>query len=339
MAATVKDVARLAGVSTATVSRVINNDSRISSATREKVLKCMAELDYKLNGIARSLKTNKSYTIGFLCPELTNTFFMAVAKGVEDELKKYGYSVLICNSNESVTVERERVELLMEKCVDGLIVIPASSEGAHLTRLREKGMPVVLVDRLVEDFSTDAVLVDNINGSYAAIEHLIGEGYRRIGYIGGDERLTSARERDEGYRRAHMDYRIPIEEEIVKRGDFHAESGYRKMKELMELENPPEYVFITNYYMHAGAAKYLMENENCLKKPVFIASFDDIELASLLGFCRLLVGQPMIEIGSRAARLILSRINGEALSYPQVVRLKTNLIFNQAGGRQQNFPV
>jgi LacI family transcriptional regulator len=327
MPVTIKDVAKLSQVSTATVSRVINDEPRVSKKTKEKVLNTIHQLDYKVNKIARSLKTNKTYTIGFICPELANSFFMTVAKGVEDELRKQGYSVIICNSNDSAGEEKERIKLLLEKCVDGVIIIPATSEGAHYNRLKDQGVPVVLVDRLVENFVADAVLVDNTNGSYAAVEFLINQGHQRIGYIGGDIRITSARERDAGYKRALEDYCIPVDPEIVKYGDFHVESGYQKMKELMETINPPGFVFISNYYMHVGATKYLIENKNALKKSVLIASFDDMDLSAILGFCNVRVGQPMSEIGNKAAQMLLSRIHLEKQSFPQVVRLKTNLIF------------
>lgn len=326
MAVTVKNVAKHAGVSTATVSRVINNDSRISEATRVKVLESMEALDYKINSIARSLKTNKTYTIGFICPELSNTFNMTLAKGMEDELRKFGYNVIICNSNESVKEEKERINLLIEKCIDGLIIIPASNNGTHFKQLSEAGIPVVLADRLVDDFVTDAVLVDNINASYSVVERLINLGARRIGYIGGDLRITPAKERDEGYRRALNDYCIPFESDIVKYGDFHVKSGYEKMEELMKEDNPPVYVFISNYYMHAGATKYLMEHAVDLKGNITLASFDDMEFASLLGHCRFLVRQPMSEIGSKAAKLLLGRINGEDMSFPTIIRLKTDII-------------
>ncbi|HHV95216.1 MAG TPA: LacI family transcriptional regulator [Clostridiaceae bacterium] len=334
MSVTAKDVAKLAGVSTATVSRVINNDPRISENTRARVMKCINELNYKVNNIARSLKTNRTYTIGFIAPEISNEFFMNVARGVEDEARKYGYSIIICNSNESIEEEENRIKLLCEKCVDGIIIIPTSNEGKHFNYLKKQNIPVVLADRLVENFQSDAVLVDNINGTYSAIEYLINNGYRRIGFISGDLKLTSAIERYEGYRRALKDYCIPYDSSIVKFGDFHVECGYRLMKELYEAENTPPVVFISNYFMHIGATKYLLEvnmrrnqinYRNCNdyhnndeennemrsennEKDIMIASFDDMELSALLGFCKLRVAQPVTEIGRQAARLLLNRI-------------------------------
>lgn len=329
MAVTVKDVAKAAGVSTATVSRVINDDPRISDETRKKVIECIKKLDYKINNIARSLKTNKTYTIGFISPEIPNDFFMSIAKGVEDEFRRHGYSVIICNSNESIEEEEDRIKLLIEKCVDGMIIIPATGEGKHFGQLKDLDMPVVLVDRLVKDFQADAVLVDNINGTYSAIEHLISQGHRRIGFIGGDLRITSARERYEGYKRALTDYRISLEDDIVKFGDFHIEGGYKLMEEMVKSNCPPSYVFISNYYMHVGATKYLIEHGVTPGQSVTIASFDDMELSSILGFCKIRIAQPMMEIGSKAAEMLLSRINGEYDGETRIMRLKTQLIVEE----------
>lgn len=326
MATTVKDVARLAGVSTATVSRVINHDSRISEKTREKVNAAIHSLDYKINNVARSLKTNKTYSIGFVCPEITNDFFMTVAKGLEDELGNYGYNVIICNSGEDVKKEEEKLKLLCEKCVDGIILIPTSNEGSHLQMVKDLNIPVVLADRLLDNFTTDAVLVDNINGCYEAMEHLIRSGKRNIGFIGGDRRLTPASERYQGYLRALTDYSIPKNEEIIKFGDFHIQSGYDLMKEILEVENPPSDVFISNYYMHVGATKYLIEKTETMSQPVSITSFDAMELSFILGFCHIRIEQPMLEMGNKAAQLILNRIQGEESLFPQIIRLKTTLI-------------
>ena len=326
MAVTIKDVAQLAGVSTATVSRVLNDDPRVSKETKETVLKCVNKLGYRVNNIARSLKTNKTYTVGFMCPEIANNFFMSIAKGVEDELRKHGYTVIICSSNESIEGEKESIRVLCEKCVDGIIIIPATDEGEHYNYLNDMNIPVVLVDRLVKNYTTDSVLVDNINGCYEAIEYLINQGYRRIGFIGGDMRLTSAIERFEGYKRALSDYSIPLDLEVIKFGDFHIESGYQLIKELLNLENPPEHIFISNYFMHVGATKFLMEHQNTLQYSVELSSFDDMELSSILGFTKNIVAQPMTDIGNKAAQIILNRIHAVELFFPQIIRFKTKLI-------------
>lgn len=323
MAITIKHVAKDAGVSSSTVSRVMSNDPRISEKTKRRVLKSIKRLDYKINPIARGLKTNRTYTIGFVCPELVNDFFMHIAEGVEQELKKQGYHLLITSSNEDTDEEGNRIRMLLDNRVDGIIIIPVSGKGSHLNIPGLKSTPVVLMDRLVDNFTADAILCDNINGTYSAIEYMIEHGCRRIGFIGGNKELTSAHERYEGYKRALQDYQIPLEEDIVLFGDFHVRSGYEIMKKLLANEIPPESIFISNYYMQVGAARFLLENPH-VRIP-FIAGFDDMELSSVLGLSKITVIQPMMEMGIRAAELLINRINGDNDSLPQIVRLKTQL--------------
>ncbi len=328
MTVTAKDVARIAKVSPSTVSRVINNDPRISKDTREKVMACIRKLDYKVNNIARSLKTNRTYTIGFIAPEISEEFFMRVAKGAEDYLSRYNYSLIICNANDSAQIEAQKVRLLNEKQVDGVIAIPSENNGKGFEILRKSGIPIVFADRYVDNFKADTVLVDNINGTYTAIEHMINKGAARIGFIGGKSDLSNARERYTGYLRALEDYNIPADPDLLKFGDFHIESGYDLAKELLEMDIPPEYLFVSNYYMHVGATRYLIERSKKQPVKVEMASFDDMQLTSLLGFACITVAQPIIEIGRTAAQMLLARINRENTSRQfSVCRLKPEFIY------------
>jgi LacI family transcriptional regulator len=326
MAVTVREVADRAGVSTATVSRVMNRDPRITPETSDRVMAVIRELGYSVNHMARSLKTSRTFSVGFICPEFMNDFYMGVAKGVEQALKSSQISLMICNSNENAAEEAERIALMLDKCVDGIIIIPASDEGAHFERIREAGVPVVLVDRIVNHFSADAVLVDNSNGTYRAIEQAISDGYRRFGFIGGDQRLTSARERWEGFRRALQDYQIPPEPALERFGNFHADSGHAMMAELLALADPPPVVFVSNYFMHVGATRYITEHRDSLARLPVIISFDDMELSFALGYCRMIVRQPTQELGARAAELLLARINKDDGGPPRIVRLRTELV-------------
>jgi len=334
MGATLKDVARMAGVSAATVSRVLQDHPRISERTKTNVRACIAALGYTVNNVARSLKTSRSRTIGFVCPELTNSFFMMVAKGAEDELKNAGCSLILCNSRENAQEEGARLQLLMEQCVDGIILIPATRSAAHLGAVRDAGIPVVTVDRTFEDWPTDAVLVDNVGGSRAATEALLAKGCRRIAYIGGDRSFLTARERDEGYRLALAGQGIPVEEQIVRYGDFHAESGYELMRELMRMDAPPDTVFIANYFMYLGAVRWLFEEDarrlrenQGPRAPVTLANFDNLEHLSVFGGSEIVVEQPIQDLGQQAARMLLERVDGNREGYPRTIRLGTTLIF------------
>jgi LacI family transcriptional regulator len=323
---TVKDVAQRSQVSTATVSRVVNGDSRISAETTARVLRAVEELGYAPNHFARGLKTSRSRTVGFIAPKFDNDFFMGIAKGVESRLRGSGYALVICNSNETVEDERLRVELLLEKGVDGLIVIPASAHGAHLHQAQQQNVPLVLVDRLVEGVACDSVLVDNINGTYHAVELAIQKGIRRFGFIGGDQGLTSASERHAGFRRVLEDYRLAYDPAVVLFGDFHIDSGYALMARLMENAEPPPCVFISNYFMHVGATKYLMEHAATMRSAPELISFDEMELSFTLGFCRTIVRQPILEIGHKAAELLVDRMERPEPRPPEICRMKTEIL-------------
>lgn len=322
---TLKDIARIFNVSPSTISRALRDDTRISESLRKEITEYAEKAGYRKNAIARNLKTNRSHTIGFIAPEIANDFFMNVAQGVEDELKKAGYSLIICNSNENPSEEKRRIDLLLENRPEGIIIIPSSHEGKHLQFLRNTGLPFVLIDRLCNDITADAVLVDNTGGTYRAIEYLIQKGIRRIGFIGGDMNLTSAKERFTGYIRALEDYNIPLDNGIIQFGDFHVESGYRCMKNLMDITEPPLHVFIANVFMHLGAAKYILENRKHETEKINTAGFDEMYLSPVLGLASCTVSQPVNEIGRQAARILFQRIRGENLPFPKIMRLDTKL--------------
>lgn len=323
---TVKQVAELAGVSTATVSRVVNQDPRISAETTARVRAVIDRLGYSPNPFARSLKTSRSRTIGCIVPEFTNDFFMGIAKGVEARLRESRYSLVMCNANETASREGEALDILIKQGVDGILVIPSSPVGAHLQRATAAGVPVVLVDRLVEDFSADAVLVDNIDGTVRSLGPLFDDGLSRMGFIGGKPDLTPAQERYAGFLKAHEAHGLAVCPDLVRFGDFHTESGFRLMGELLAVNPPPEAVFLSNYFMHVGATRYLMEHRSKFAKTPVLVAFDDMELSFTLEFCRTIVRQPMAELGTRAAELLLDRLRDPQNTPSRVVRLKTEVV-------------
>lgn len=320
-AVTVRDVAAHAGVSTATVSRVLNGDAKVKAETAAAVRESIELLGYRMNQVARSLKTRRTHTAGIIAPEFSNDFFMNIVTGVERELKSQGYSVILCSSSEDRQKEKEQILLLNEKNVDGAIIIPGSGRGEHFSLF--KGKPLVLVDRLVEGFQTDAVLSDNFTGTYEAVRCSIERGARRIGFLGGDRELTSARERYEGYAAALREHDLPVDESVILFGDYHSQSGFDLMRTLMEGPDAPEHIFISNYFMHLGAARYLLESGKGAKG-LHILSFDDLPLAAFFPYSSIIVAQPMEEIGRRAADRLVKRIAG--LDEPPVtLRLPTRM--------------
>lgn len=325
-AATIRDVAREAGVSTATVSRTLSGGGRVSRETAARVRAVVARLGYAVNHAARSLKTRSTRTIGVIAPDLATDFFMLLAERLEGELAARGWSLLICSSRESVAEEKRRLGLFAERLVDGVVAIPASSGAAHFREAVAAGMPLVLVDRAPRGAGADAVLVDNEGGARAAVLALAALGHRRIGLIGGDPAVSTAREREAGYLSAMRELDLPVEPAFVRHGPLHIESGHRLMGEMLALPDPPDAYFVVNADTHIGATNWLMTAGRAFRDRVAFAAFDEMPYSPLLQFCRISVEQPVAEMGQAAARMVLERIDGEGGARPRTLRLPTRLI-------------
>jgi LacI family transcriptional regulator len=330
-AATIRDVAEAAGVSTATVSRVVNGDRRVHAETAEKVRRAIDDLGYNMNQVARSLKTRATRTVGVVAPSLESGFFTLLTDSLDRELSAHGYSLLFCSSRESAAEEAKRLRLFAERLVDGIIMVPALESGRHVLEARDRGIPIVLVDRLAGDLSLDAVLVDNEGGAYEATMALVKDGYERIGFIGGSVAVTTSRERYEGYRRAMAEASLAVEPRFERFGSLHIDSGYRAMADLLSQPDAPDAYFIVNADNHVGATNYLMTEGAAFRDKVVFAAFDEMPYAPLLQFCRYSVSQPMAEMGVQAARMVLDRIEGRREGEPEVLRLKTTLIRHGRG--------
>lgn len=354
--ATVRDVAREAGVSTATVSRVLNEGAavagnaasagglrggkaRVAAATRDRVLAAAAALDYQANHVARSLKIRSTRTIAILAPELANDFFMELAEGVERELGASGYMLLIASSAASPEEEERRLRVLSERLVDGIIAIPAGPRGEHLQAVADRGTPVVLVDRAVEGAALDTVLADNEGGAFAATAALIADGFARICFVGGDAAITTARERLAGFGRAMGEAGLPARE--VRLGGMGIADGYRLMDSIMEENDPPRALFAVNLLVHLGMERRLLEEGRGALDRFAMASFDETPYSPFMTACRYAVAQPAAEMGAAAARLVLERIVARqapptgALAprspAPRTLRLPTTLIRHPRG--------
>jgi LacI family transcriptional regulator len=325
-AVTIRDVARIAGVSTATVSRVLNGEARVTPETAERVRQAVTELGYKMNQVARSLKTRATRTIGVVAPSLASDFFMLLAESMDRELSAYGYGLFVCSSRESVAEEESRLHLMAERLVDAVVMIPATDQGSHYLPFLARGTPFVLVDRLVAEVEADAVLVDNAGGARDATRALIADGHRRIGFLGGSLEVSTARERYEGFRDAMAEAGLPVERDFVRFGSLHIESGYRSMAEMLARPGAPDAYFIVNADIHVGATNYLVTEGRAFPRRIVFASFDEMPYSPLLQFCRWSVSQPIDELGARAARMALDRIGGGRPGEPEIVRLATKLI-------------
>jgi LacI family transcriptional regulator len=351
--ATVREVAKAAGLSTATVSRVLNGDSpqasgsspRVSEEARGRVLAAAASLGYKANHVARSLKTRSTRTIAVLAPELRNDFFMELAQAMERELGAAGYMLLISSSSNSADEEERRLGMLSERLVDGVVVIPAASRGDHIQRAAELGMPIVLVDRLVEGACLDAVLADNEGGAFAAASALLADGYRELAFVGGEISLTTACERLAGFRRALAGRALEAGPASLRLGGMDIEAGWRHMDAILAEAEPPEALFAVNLLVHLGIERRLLEAGAKALERFAVASFDETPYSPFMPACRYAVAQPAAAMGAAAARLVLERIAehrlgdaerrlagaARAIAAPRVIRLPTELIRHPRG--------
>lgn len=303
-----KDVAERARVSVSTVSHVLNGTRKVSEGTRGDVLAAVEELSYRPNLLAKGLKTRRTYTIGLLISDIQNAFFTSVVRGVEDVALSRGYHLFLCNTDEDPGREEEYITELAKKRVDGLMVAPSARREDRDGRLRGGDVPFVFVDRDVEGIEADVVSVDNRAGMRLIAEHLVGLGHRRIAMISGPLDKASGYERHLGLRDSLADLEVELEDALVRFGDFRTAGGREGAGELLGLPSPPTALVTANNQMTLGALLTIDEMGLRVPDDVSVVGFDDPEWASLTGPPLTTLAQPTYEMGVRAARMLLDRI-------------------------------
>jgi len=323
---TIKDVAKLAGVSATTVSHVINNTRFVSEELRQKVVKAIEELGYRPNFVGRSLRHGKSYSIALLISNITNPFFPQVARGVKDKAFEQGYSVVFCGTDENPQEEAMYLELLSSRRMDGLIVAPTREWKKNLKPLVEQGLPLVVIDRRV-NLPVDQVYSDNTQGAYQATKHLLELGHRRIGIILGMPGVASIADRLAGYKEALQDYKIKIDESIIVEGGLRVEDGYKAAGGL--LKEGVSAIFSTNNLMTLGLLHYLRDRNIKCPEEVSIVGFDDPDWAIAFAPKLTVVAQQPYKMGYTAAQLLFERINQQRQE-PKKIILDTSLIIRES---------
>ncbi len=329
----IKTVAGRAGVSTATVSRVLSGFEGVRENTRGKVLSAIEELDYSVDSVARSLRQRKTYTIGLIVGNVLSQFYSTIAKSIEDTAREYGYKTILCNGDDDPVKEMEYLKILRSNKVDGIILTPTGLNRDFIKSTMNAGIQVVLLDRLVDGLDADAVLVDNYEGAYTATKYLLDKGYERIAIINGFTDRTTGRERLRGYKSALRESGIAEEEELIKTGDFKKESGTRLTIELLDMEKPPDAVFVTNMDMTMGALMALGIKMIAIPRDMAVLSFDDPEWSAIIEPPLTAVCQPVYRLGSTAAKKLIDRIENKKeipVSKPSITTLKTRLTIRRS---------
>lgn len=326
---TILDVARLAGVSTATVSRVINSPDSVRDQTREKVRLAMTKCNYKYNALARGFVTKRSNTIGLIIPTINNPVFADSTLGVQEYADKKNIKVVLGNSYYKYSQEENLINVLREGQVDGLIITTTNLKGEILKSLIDDNFPFVLLFSTIKSGPISAVGIDNYRGGYVATEHLVSLGHKCIGMVAGKFTMTDRSfHRWHGYKKCLKNHGIPYDKELLVQTDYSLSGGRNSIKKLLRLPHPPTAVFCSNDYIALGAIKGAREMGLNLPEDLSIVGFDDVQTASYMVPALTTIRQPAYAMGQRAAELLLHII--EKKSKPVQDMMDSALIIRES---------
>lgn len=332
MRITIRDIAQQAGVSVATVSRVLNHPSAVHEETRKRVLKAIRSSGYTCNAVARSLSTQKTLTIGVIVPAITNPVFALSTRGIQEVSNVRGYSILLGNSDYSDRTEERLIEVFKEKRVEGILFTCSNLHHPYLQRLKESRFPFVLLYNTPFDPEINFVSIDNYRAAYEMTRYLIDLGHRRIGVISGLFRLSDrSLARWKGFKACLKDFRVPLRPELHVETELTFEGGRKAMETLLRVKPRLTAVFCSNDFIAMGAMKALREKGLRIPDDVSIAGFDDIEMASYFEPGLTTIHQPAYEMGKKAVELLLDILSGEAKS-PQQILLEHRLVTRSSCG-------
>lgn len=323
---TIHDVAERAGVSSITVSRVINNSGPVSDITRSRVEAAIAELDYVPNRLAQSLRSKRTSTLALVVTDITNPFFTTIARGAEDVASEAGYSVVFCNSDESVAKERKYLQLLFQQQVAGILLVPARSQPDAIEFIQKNNTPVVVLDRQVPAVEVDVIRCDSVDGAYRLVSHLLELGHQRIAVLNGPKGVSTADDRLEGYERAMQEAGFHDYNDLVHSGSFSFASGYDMAREIIAAVSRPTALFATNNFIANGALKALRETNLNVPEDMAVVCFDEMPEDMVSYPFLTTIAQPAYALGQEAARLLITKLSGEESEGCQEIVLPTELV-------------
>ena len=329
-----RDVAKLANVSVTTISRVIRNNPHVSPQTREKVLRAVKKLNYYVNEGARSIIKKQTKTVGLGIFDISNPFFPPLVRGVENTLNKFGYSLVLYNTDEDHKKEEEFLRWMLEKRADGIILAPTGDSNQYLKDIVKRNVPMVFVDREVEEISADVVCVDNTDGAFAGVEHLIKLGHRRIGVVACPRGVSTTEERIKGYLRALDVYGIEADETLLAVSKTSSESIMEATKKLSSIPDPPTAIFSCSNLVTLRILRVLKKLRKKIPQDLAFVGFDDVEWGEMLSPPLTAICQPAYTIGAAAAQILLQRLFKEGPEEKQKVVLKTDLVIRESCGAQ-----
>lgn len=336
MSTNIYDIAKKAGVSSATVSRVLNNKPHVREETKKKILDVIAAMNYTPNALARNLSTGNTFNIGFLIPDIENPFFSQLLRGLTNASERYGYNIFLYGTDDSVEKEHRFFRSVKAERLSGIIVIPIDSNNTEtckrLQEFESAGVPVIIIDRGLKNCRLDGVFSEDFNGSYAAVECLLKEGHRRIATIKGPENSRPGNERQQGYLAALEKWGIKPESRYMLQGDFHEKLAYELMHTLMEQTEPPTAIFSSNNMTSLGCLHYITEKGLKLGEDISMIGFDDMEVLKYMNIHLSVVDRDVYRMGWNAIELLRKRLeeldsnNKNEIYCRQEIFLPTKLI-------------
>jgi LacI family transcriptional regulator len=327
---TIYDVAREAGVSMATVSRVVNGNPNVKPATRKKVLEAIERLGYRPNAVARGLASKKTTTVGVIIPDISSIFFAELARGIEDIATMYKYNIILCNSDQNQEKEIHLINTLLEKQVDGIVFMGGHITEEHVEQFKRSPVPVVLAATLDANSEIASVNIDYRQAVYDAISNLIEKGHTRIGMLSGTlDDPVNGYQKFLGYREAIEGAGLSFDEELVVIGDYTYDSGIEAMNSFLELENKPSVIFASTDEMALGVIHGAQDQGLTIPDDIEVLGFDNTRLATMVRPTLSTVVQPMYDIGAVSMRLLTKLMNKEEVT-DHVVVLPHRIEFRQS---------
>ena len=331
--ADIRDVAKRAGVAPITVSRCINNSGYCSPETRSRIEAAITELGFVPNRLASGLRSKRSNTLALVLTDITNPFFTTIARGVEDVASKAGYTVIFCNTDESVSKEQMYVHMLLEKRVDGILLVPAQSTIDSVVLIKKQHTPIVMLDRRVPDPQTDVVRCDSEGGAYELTRLLLSLGHREIAILNGPRGVSTSEDRLHGYRRALEETGITAISRREYYGAFNQASGYEMTFKALAAAEKPTALFASNNFIAFGALKALQEAGLRVPEDIAVVGFDDLPSALVTFPFLTVAAQPAYEMGRKAIEILLNKLSGGASDQYQEVILPAEIVIRQSSGQ------
>lgn len=306
---TIYDIAKKLNITAATVSRALNNNPKISQATRELVLSTASKMNYERNKLALALKSGKSHNIGVIVPRIDSNFFGSVIRGVEEELNPHGYHVIICQTHEIETIENENIDTLLNAQVDGVLISTSNTKTDPFNRILKKNIPLVFFDRKINMNGVSSVTINDFDGGYKATKHLIDQGCKRIAHFSGDRSIEIFKERFLGYKQALIDSGIKLVDDYIIQVKSNREDGVRAIKQLLDLTPPPDALFSASDFAALGAIQELKSQNINIPNEFSVVGFANEPFTKFMELTISTVDQSPLEMGKMAARVFLEQVN------------------------------